>query len=349
MQRLTITRPDDWHVHFRRGAILRRAVADTARCFARAMVMPNTEPPITTAARARDYRAEILNALTTSPAADKNFTPLLALYLTDETRARDIVEAANNDFIVGCKLYPAHATTGAAAGVTEVKKIMPALKCMAKHNLVLQVHGESTDAGVDIFDREAVFIDRVLAPLQRDLPELKIVLEHITTEQGVEFVRQAGARVAATITAHHLMFNRNEMFRGGLRPHAYCLPVPKRERHRRALLRAATGGDPAFFLGSDSAPHPRAAKESECGCAGIYSAPAALELYAEIFAKAGALDKLEGFAGHYGADFYAQPRNSGRLTLVQKPRRIARSLTVGEAEIVPLKSGEIIQWSVADD
>ncbi len=348
---LTITRPDDWHVHLRRGEILGAVVAHTAARFARAMVMPNLSPPIVDAAQALDYRAEIMAALPASPAPSTEaaaFRPLMSLYLTDHTRRQQVAEAAQCEPVVGFKLYPAGSTTNSARGVTRISGIMPVLENMAAHDLVLQVHGEVSDPEVDIFDREAVFIDQVLAPLHREIPELRIVLEHVTTEQGVQFVRQAGDTVAATITAHHLMFSRNELFRGGLRPHAYCLPVLKRERHRRALLDAATGAEHSFFLGTDSAPHTRRSKESDCGCAGIYSAHGAVELYAEVFEGMGALDKLEGFASHHGADFYRLPRNPGTLTLEKTPWRVAPAYAAGGGdEIVPLRAGETIGWSLA--
>ena len=341
---LTITRPDDWHVHLRQDELLTHVVAHTAERFARAMVMPNLSPPVVSTARALDYRAEILAA---AP-VETGFNPLLSLYLTDNTPPREVREAAQQPAIVGFKLYPAGATTNSDSGVTRISRIMPVLEAMAEWGLVLQVHGEVTDPQVDVFDREAVFIEQVLVPLQRELPNLKIILEHVTTEQGVQFVKQAGGNVAATITPHHLLFNRNEIFRGGIRPHAHCLPVLKRERHRLALLEAATCGDPSFFLGTDSAPHTRNAKESACGCAGIYSAHGAVELYAEVFEGMGALDKLEGFASQYGADFYGLARNSGKLTLQKNAWRVAPAYPAGGGdEIVPLRAGETIPWSIA--
>ena len=342
---LTITQPDDWHLHLRRGEILAGVVRHTAARFGRAMVMPNLSTPVVTVAQALDYRAEIMAALPARSA----FKPLMSLYLTDNTRPQAVREVAEQAHIAAFKLYPAGATTNSDCGVTRISKVMPVLEAMAEHGVVLQVHGEVTDSQVDVFDREAVFIEQILVPLQREIPQLKIVLEHVTTEQGVQFVKQAGDNVAATITVHHLMFSRNEMFRGGIRPHAYCLPVLKRERHRLALLEAATCADPSFFLGTDSAPHTRRSKETDCGCAGIYSAHAAVELYAEVFDGMGALDKLEGFAGHYGADFYRLERNPQTLTLEKKPWRIADAYPAGRRdEIVPLRAGETVGWSVSE-
>lgn len=346
---LTITQPDDWHVHLRRGEILAGVVRHTAARFGRAMVMPNLSPPVVTAAQALDYRAEIMLALPARTA----FRPLMSLYLTDNTGPQEVLEAAEQADIAAFKLYPAGATTNSDCGVTRISKVMPVLEAMAEHGVVLQVHGEVTDPQVDIFDREAVFIEQILAPLQQEIPELRIVLEHATTEQGVQFVKQAGDNIAATITVHHLMFSRNEMFRGGIRPHAYCLPVLKRERHRLALLEAATCADPSFFLGTDSAPHTRRSKETGCGCAGIYSAHAAMELYAEVFDDLGALDKLEGFASHHGADFYRLKRNPQKLTLEKKPWRVAETYPADPRnktrdEIVPLRAGETVGWSVSE-
>ena len=341
---LTITRPDDWHVHLRRGEIMTNVVQHTAARFGRAVVMPNLSPPVVTAAQALDYRAEIMAALPDGT----SFNPLMSLYLTDNTRREEVFEAARQAHVIAFKLYPAGATTNSESGVTRISKVMPVLEAMAEHGVVLQVHGEVTDPQVDVFDREAVFIEQILAPLHREIPQLRIVLEHATTEQGVGFVKQAGANVAATLTAHHLMYSRNEMFRGGLRPHAYCLPVLKRERHRLALLEAATGADPSFFLGTDSAPHTRHSKETACGCAGIYSAHAALELYAEVFEGMQSLDKLEAFASHHGADFYGLPRNTETLTLEKNPWQVAATCPAGDGEeIVPLKAGEMVSWSLS--
>lgn len=355
---ITITQPDDWHVHLRDGEIMAQVVQHTAARFARAMVMPNLSPPITTAAQALNYREQIIAALPASGDGQSSqsiqsiqpsqFSPLMSLYLTDHTTRKEIMDAAAADYIVGCKLYPAATTTNSDQGVTRISNIMPIFETMAEHGMVLQVHGEVSDPQVDIFDREAVFIEQILAPLQKEIPTLKIILEHVTTKQGVEFVQQAGEQVAATITVHHLMFNRNEMFRGGIRPHAYCLPVPKREHHRLALLEAATSGDPSFFAGTDSAPHTRQSKESSCGCAGIYSAHAALELYAEIFESMNALDKLEGFVSHYGADFYQLKRNTGKLTLKKNPWQVPASYPAGRNdEIIPLHAEQTITWSLA--
>lgn len=341
---LTIAQPDDWHVHFRQGAIMAQVVPHTAARFARAMVMPNLSPPIVTVAQARNYRAEIMATLP----ADAKFNPLMSLYLTDHTTRQQVTEAAAAQHIVGYKLYPAASTTHSARGVTRVSNIMPVLEGMAEHRLVLQVHAEVSDPEVDIFDREAVFIEQILAPLHREIPDLKIIVEHVTTAQGVQFVQQTGDQVAATITAHHLMFNRNEMFRGGLRPHAYCLPVLKRESHRLALRKAAASGSRAFFAGTDSAPHTRQSKQRDYGCAGIYSAHAAMELYAEVFESMQALEKLEGFASHHGADFYGLARNAGKLTLQKKPWRAPPSYRFGrQHEIIPLCAGQPIAWSIA--
>lgn len=347
LETLTITRPDDWHVHLREGRMLALAARHTAARFARVAVMPNLATPVATVAQALAYRADILAAVDGDDDDAGDFNPLMSLYLTDHTTPAEVAAAAECAHIIAYKLYPAGATTHSAAGVTRVATVMPALEAMASHGVVLQVHAEVADPQVDVFDREAVFIEQVLAPLHRELPELKIVVEHVTTVEGVDFVRQAGPFVAATITAHHLLFNRNAMFRGGLRPHAYCLPVAKRELHRAALVEAATAGDRSFFLGTDSAPHTRRDKESACGCAGIYSAHAAVELYAEIFERAGALDRLEGFAGHYGADFYGLERNPGQLTLEKKAWRVAPVYALGGGhEVVPLRAGETLAWSL---
>lgn len=349
---LTITRPDDWHLHLRQGALLATALPHTAARFARAMIMPNLAEPVTTVARAHAYRAEILAAL---PASAPDFTPLMSLYLTDNTDPREVKTAAQDPHIVGYKLYPAGATTNSDNGVTRISKIMPVLEAMAEHQIILQVHGEVTDPQIDIFDREAVFIEQILAPLHRELPDLKIILEHITTEQGIQFVADTPAQIAGTLTVHHLLLNRNEMFRGGLRPHAYCLPVLKREKHRQALRNAAVS-NPAFFAGTDSAPHTRTDKESACGCAGIYTAHAALELYAEIFDEMGALPELENFLSKRGADFYQRPHNPDTITLRRTAWRAPEFYSVqpettntdtNTAEIVPLRAGEEIAWQLA--
>ena len=347
---LEITRPDDWHVHLRDGELLKRVTGATATQFVRALVMPNLKPPVTTVSRALDYRQEILDCLD----PDTAFDPKMALYLTDDTPVSEVLAAAECEHVLGFKLYPAGATTNSASGVTRIIDRMPVFESMAKHGVVLQVHGEVTDNHVDIFDREAVFIEQVLQPLKRELPELRMVLEHVTTSEGIEFVRSQGPEVGATITPQHLLHSRNEMFRGGIRPHAYCLPILKRESHRLRLLEAATSGDPAFFLGTDSAPHTRGSKESDCGCAGTYSANAAMSLYAEIFDGMEAMDKLEAFASHNGADFYGLPRNSGTLTLVRSDFQVPDCLSwENEAgiqdpndDLVPLMAGQTLAWSI---
>ncbi len=339
---LTLTRPDDWHVHFRDGAAMRSVVRDTARVFGRAIAMPNLKPPVVSVADAAAYRERLLGA-----AAGTAFQPLMTLYLTDNTAPEEIHRARASGFVHAVKYYPAGATTHSDAGVTELARAYPAIAAMEEAGLPLLLHGEVVDPGVDVFDREAVFIERYLTRLMKDFPRLKIVLEHITTCQAAEFVAAAPARVAATITVHHLLYNRNAMFRGGLRPHFYCLPVLKRERHREALVAAATSGNPKFFLGSDSAPHAVDAKETACGCAGIYTAHAALELYAEAFEDAGALDRLEAFASFFGADFYGLPRNAGRVTLRREPWTVPERLAFGEGALVPLRAGETVRWRVA--
>ena len=336
---ITLTRPDDWHLHLRDGAALAAVLPATARQFGRAIVMPNLRPPVTTAAAALAYRERILQALP----AGSGFTPLMTLYLTDNTPPEEVARAKAAG-VVAFKLYPAGATTNSDAGVTDLRKCYPTLQAMQAHGLLLLVHGEVTDPDVDIFDREAVFIDRVMQPLRRDMPELKVVFEHITTAEAAQFVADAGPHTAATITAHHLLYNRNALFMGGLRPHYYCLPVLKKERHRQALVAAATSGSPRFFLGTDSAPHAAALKEqSVCG-AGCYTAPAALELYAEAFDAAGALDKLQGFASHYGADFYGLPRNEGTVTLKREAWTLPETLPFGDALIKPLRAGDTLNW-----
>jgi dihydroorotase len=341
MRTLTLTRPDDWHLHLRDGAALAAVLPDTARRFARAIVMPNLKPPVTTVALAGEYRSRILAAL---PAGTR-FEPLMTLYLTDATPADEIDRAAASGFVHGVKLYPAGATTNSAAGVTDLRRCTATLARMEKVGLPLLVHGEVTDPAVDPFDREAVFIDRVLAPLLRDFPGLRLVFEHVTTREGVDFVRAAGANVAATLTAHHLLLNRGALFAGGLRPHHYCLPLLKRESHRQALLAAATSGSPKFFLGTDSAPHARLDKEAACGCAGCYTAHAGIELYAEAFAAAGALDRLEGFASFHGADFYRLPRNPDSITLVEESWTVPSQLDYLDGDaLVPLRAGEAVAW-----
>jgi dihydroorotase len=339
---ITITRPDDWHIHFRDGAAMASVLPDTARVFGRAIAMPNLKPPVTTVALAAAYRERLLAAVP----AGRTFEPLMTLYLTDNTEAEEIVRAKLCGFIQAVKYYPAGATTNSDSGVTELRKAYPAIAAMEEAGLPLLLHGEVTNPDVDVFDREAVFIERHLTQLMRDFPRLKIVLEHITTRQAAEFVAAAPANVAATITVHHLLYNRNAMFMGGIRPHMYCLPILKRETHRRALVAAAISGNPKFFLGTDSAPHAVGAKESSCGCAGIYSAHAAIELYAEAFDVAGALDKLEAFASFYGADFYGVARHTDTITL-QRERWVApQQLHMGESPLIPLRGGETIHWRV---
>lgn len=339
---LTITRPDDWHIHFRDGAAMQSVLPDTARVFGRAIAMPNLRPPVVTVADAAAYRERLLSA-----AAGASFEPLMTLYLTDNTQPDEIRRARASGFVHAVKYYPAGATTNSDSGVTELSRAYPAIAAMEEVGMPLLLHGEVVDADVDVFDREAVFIERHLVRLLKDFPRLKIVLEHITTRQAAEFVAAAPANVAATITAHHLLYNRNAMFRGGIRPHMYCLPVLKREQHRQALVAAATSGHPKFFLGTDSAPHAVGAKETACGCAGIYSAHAAIELYAEAFEDAGALDRLEAFASFHGADFYGLPRHTDTLTLRRESWTAPASLGMGSERLVPLRAGELIRWRVA--
>ena len=339
---LTLARPDDWHLHLRDGAAMAAVLPHTARQFARAIVMPNLRPPVTTAAMALAYRERIVAALP----AGSDFTPLMTLYLTDNLPP-DEIRRAKAAGVVAVKLYPAGATTNSDAGVTDIGKTYATLEAMQREGLLLLVHGEVTDAEIDVFDREAVFIERVLQPLRRDFPALKIVFEHITTKEAAQYVRDADAHTAATITAHHLLYNRNAIFAGGLRPHYYCLPVLKREEHRRALVAAATSGSPKFFLGTDSAPHAAHLKEHAAGCAGCYTALSALELYAEAFDAAGALERLEGFASRYGADFYGLPRNGGTLTLRREDWTLPETVPFGDAALKPLRGGETIGWRLA--
>ena len=336
---LTLTRPDDWHLHVRDGAALAAVVPHTAAQFARAIIMPNLRPPVTTAAQALAYKARIRAAVPAGVA----FEPLMTLYLTDNTPPDEIARAVDAG-VVALKLYPAGATTNSDAGVTDVRKTYATLEAMQRAGLLLLVHGEVTDPEIDLFDREAVFIDRVLSPLRKDFPELKIVFEHITTKEAAQYVQDAGAHLAATITAHHLLYNRNAIFRGGIRPHYYCLPVLKREQHRQALVQAATSGSAKFFLGTDSAPHPAHLKEHASGCAGCYTAHAALELYASAFEAAGALDRLEGFASHHGPDFYGLPRNQGTVTLKRESWTPPESYPFGDAVVKPLAGGEPLGW-----
>lgn len=342
MEMLTLARPDDWHLHLRDGEQMRAVLPDAARRFGRAIVMPNLRPPVTTAAMAAAYRGRILAALPQGA----RFEPLMTLYLTDNTAPAEIARAKAGGLVHGVKLYPAGATTNADSGVTDLARCAAALAEMERQDLPLLVHGEVTDPEVDVFDREKVFIERVLAPLVRRFPGLRVVLEHVTTRDGVEFVKAASARVAATLTAHHLLMNRNAMFAGGVRPHHYCLPVLKREEHRRALVEAATGGSPKFFLGTDSAPHARGAKEAACGCAGMYTAHAGIELYAEAFEQAGALDRLEAFASFHGADFYGLPRNVERVTLVKEDWQVPDALPFGGETLVPLRAGGRVGWKL---
>jgi len=342
MMELKFTRPDDWHLHLRDEALMCSVLPDTARQFARAIIMPNLRPPVTTTAQAQAYRDRIIAAI---PAGMK-FEPLMTLYLTDNTSAEEIRRAKGSGFVHAVKYYPAGATTNSDAGVTNMRKAYPALEEMQRCGMPLLVHGEVTDPAVDVFDREAVFIERVLQPLLRDLPKLRVVFEHITTVDAVQYVQSAPANIAATITVHHLLYNRNAMFAGGMRPHYYCLPVLKRETHRHALVKAATSGNPKFFLGTDSAPHAQHTKENACGCAGIYTAHTAIELYAEAFEQADALDKLEGFSSFFGADYYALPRNNSTITLRREETSVPATLEFGKHRLVPLRAGEAVKWKL---
>jgi dihydroorotase len=345
MDSLTITRPDDWHLHVRDGEQLQAVLPHTARQFARAIMMPNLKPPVVTTDQALAYRARILAAL---PATlQSGFEPLMTLYLTDNTLPTEIIRAKASGAIHGVKLYPAGATTHSDAGVTDIAKCYAALEAMEQNNLPLLVHGEVTDPDVDVFDREKVFIDRILAPLTQRFPNLRIVFEHVTTRDAVTFVKEASSRVAATITAHHLLFNRNAIFQGGIRPHYFCLPVLKREIHRQALLEAAIGSNPKFFLGTDSAPHSQINKENACGCAGIFTAHAAMGLYATVFEQAGALEKLEAFASFYGADFYRLPRNSGTITLKKEHWTVPEYFECAGEKLIPLYAGNRLTWKMA--
>lgn len=342
IDRLTLLRPDDWHIHLRDGALLPRTVADAARTFARAIIMPNLVPPVRNAAEADQYRQRILDARP----AESSFQPLMVLYLTDQTSAADIHNAVKSGFVHAAKLYPAGATTNSDSGVTSLEAIYPAIEAMSDVGMPLLVHGEVTHADVDIFDREKRFIDDQLVGLVNRFPNLKVVFEHITTADAAQFVREASDKIAATITAHHLLYNRNHMLAGGIRPHFYCLPILKRNTHQEALLDAATSGSAKFFLGTDSAPHAQNAKEISCGCAGCYTAYAAIELYAEAFEQRNALDKLEGFASHFGADFYQLPRNQDTITLVREPWTAPSSLAFGEQQLIPLRAGETLNWRI---
>jgi dihydroorotase len=338
---LTITRPDDWHIHFRDGDAMRSVLSDTARVFGRAIAMPNLRPPVVSVADAAAYRERLNTA-----AQGSTFQPLMTLYLTDNTAPEEIRLAKSSGFVHAVKYYPAGATTNSDSGVTELSKAYKAIAAMEELGMPLLLHGEVVDEDIDIFDREAVFIERHLTRLLRDFPRLKIVLEHITTRQAAEFVAAAPANVAATVTVHHLLYNRNALFKGGIRPHMYCLPVLKREPHRQALIEAATSASGKFFLGTDSAPHAIGAKESACGCAGIYTAHAAIELYAEAFEDAGALDKLEAFASFHGADFYGLPRNTDSITLRRESWMAPTTRKMGDDELVPMRAGEAIRWRV---
>ena len=341
--RLVIRRPDDWHVHLRDGEMLKAVASYTARSFARAIVMPNLYPPITSVAAAEAYRARILAALP----PDADFTPLMTLYLTDAADPAEVEQGFDARAFTAAKLYPAHATTNSAHGVTDLKNIYPALEAMQRIGMPLLVHGEVTDPEVDVFDREKMFIDRVFSALVRDFPELKIVFEHITTAEAADFIMRSRPNIAATVTPQHLVINRNAMFAGGLRPHAYCLPVAKREAHRQAIRRAATSGSPKFFLGTDSAPHAVERKESGCGCAGIFNAPFALESYAQVFEEEGALDRLEAFASENGARFYDLEFNEGTVTLERAPVTVPERLAAAGTAIVPFHAGETLSWRLA--
>jgi dihydroorotase len=343
MQTLTITRPDDWHLHVRDGAHLASVVPFTARQFARAVIMPNLQPPVTTVAQAQTYRQRILQAVPHGVA----FEPLMTLYLTDSTSPEELRAAKASGFIVGAKLYPAGATTHSDAGVTSIDRILPALAAMEEVGLVLQVHAEVTDADVDIFDREAVFIDRVMAGVVVKFPQLKVVFEHVTTREAVQFVQSSRKGVAATVTPQHLLLNRNAIFQGGIRPHNYCLPVLKRERDRGAIVAAVTSDDPRFFLGTDSAPHAKHTKEHACGCAGIFSAHAAIELYAEAFERSGQLARLQAFASERGPDFYGLARNRERITLERTAWTVPASYRFADSELVPFRAGESVEWRIA--
>ena len=340
---ITITKPDDWHLHLRDGEMLGTAASHTARSFSRAIVMPNLKPPVTTVEGALAYRQRILDALPT----DTNFSPLMTLYLTDNLAQEELMRLSEEPDVVAVKYYPAGATTNSDSGVTSIEKVMPTLEVMAKRGIPLLIHGEVTDGEIDIFDREQRFIDMVLTPLRAQLPDLKVVLEHITTANAVAFVSEQSSNVAATITVHHLLYNRNHLLAGGVRPHFYCLPVLKRNSHQLALIEAATSGNPKFFLGTDSAPHPKGDKEAACGCAGIYTAPGALELYTEVFDQAKALDRLEGFASLYGPRFYGLPVNAEKISLVRDSWQMEESFQFGSNTVIPVRAGETLHWRLA--
>ncbi len=342
MTEITITRPDDWHLHLRDGAALTTTVVDSARYMGRAIIMPNLVPPVVDTSGALAYYDRIVN----NRPADSNFEPLMVIYLTDNTQPEELAKAHASGKVVAAKLYPAGATTNSDSGVTDIKNVYPTLKIMAELGMPLLVHGEVTDAEIDIFDREAIFIEQILRHVVSDFPTLKIVMEHITTKQAVDFVTQAPSNVAATITAHHLLYNRNHMLVGGIKPHYYCLPILKRNTHQQALVKAATSGSTKFFLGTDSAPHTIENKEAACGCAGAYTSFAAIELYAEVFSQENAMDKLEGFASHHGPDFYGIARNTDTITLTNEAWTVPATMALGEDVVVPLKAGESIQWTV---
>ncbi|MEI8403186.1 MAG: dihydroorotase [Alcaligenaceae bacterium] len=344
---ITLTRPDDWHIHLRDGEAMQAIVGHTAKQFARAVIMPNLKPPVTTVALAQAYRDRIERALSACGVSKADFTPLMTLYLTDKTEPDEITRAREADNIVALKLYPAGATTNSDAGVTDLLgKCSKVLEMMQRVGMPLLMHGEVTDPETDVFDREALFIDRVMIPLRKSFPALKVVFEHITTKDGVDYVRDASGPIAATITAQHLLYNRNEIFKGGIRPHFYCLPILKREVHRQALVDAATSDSPRFFLGSDSAPHAKGLKENACGCAGCYTAVHALELYATAFEKANKIDRLEAFASFRGPDFYGLPRNKGIVTLTREPYVVPLEVPYGTETLVPLAAGETLPWKM---
>lgn len=342
LQQITLRSPDDWHIHLRDGTALARTVGDAAKQFRRAIIMPNLVPPVITAEDAQAYKARIEAEIP----AGKSFTPLMVIYLTDKTTP-ELVQQAHAAGVIAAKLYPAGATTNSDSGVTDIANIYPALEAMQACGMKLLLHGEVTSSEIDIFDRERIFIENTLKQVVDDFPELKIVLEHITTADAAEFVRQARDGVAATITAHHLLYNRNHMLVGGIRPHYYCLPILKRGYHQNALIEAATSGNPKFFLGTDSAPHAQGKKETSCGCAGCYTAFSAIELYAEAFERVGKLDKLEGFASEFGPDFYGLPRNTGSITLIKQPWTIPAGLQMGSESLIPLAAGETLNWRTA--
>jgi dihydroorotase len=339
---ITITKPDDWHLHLRDGELMRDVLPDTARRFGRAIIMPNLKPPITTVAAAAEYHQRIVSAI---PRGMK-FEPLMVLYLTDNMPPNEIAKAKASGLIHAVKYYPAGATTNSDSGVTSIEKTYAVLEALQQHDIPLLLHGEVTDANVDVFDREKIFIETILAPLVKKFPALRIVLEHITTSHAADFVLSAGKNIAATITAHHLLLNRNAIFQGGIRPHNYCLPILKRETHRLALVKAATSGNPKFFLGTDSAPHAKHTKENACGCAGLYTSHAGIELYAEAFDDAKAIDKLEGFASFFGADFYKLPRNAEKITLEKASWNVPAEIKFGDSSLVPMRAGEPIKWKL---